>query len=169
MPNGWKKILTNWKLIQIYGINYKQKFQKDYYLEVVEYIYDHLKKPETIGKESEEKLKEKVGIPNFNYKTDIPFYDYYGIFGGIQKDSFNLKLYRNDKKYSNSMFVDIVLYMVDWYGSDEDDFVGVFNMNPRKKHNQICMNAFFLLQHKYGCHPFETLLIFHDYLEFNLN
>ena len=144
-------------------------FQKDYYLKVVEYIYDHLKKPETIGKESEEKLKEKVGIPNFNYITDIPFYDYYGIFGGIQKVSFNLKLYRNDKKYPNSMFVDIVLYMGDWYGSDEDDFVGVSNMNPRKKHNQICMNAFFLLQHKFGCHPFETLLIFHDYLEFKLD
>ncbi len=30
------------------------------------------------------------------------------------------------------------------------------------------MNAFFLLQHKYGCTPFKTQLYFRDYLEFNL-
>ncbi len=117
-------------------------FQKDYYLKsVVKYIFDHLKNPETLGKESEEELKKTIGIPTFNYKMDIPFYDYYGIFGNMQKVTLNLKLYRNDNKYPNKMFVDLVLTLGDWYGADEDDFVGysrifsidVPNLDPTKK------------------------------------
>ena len=72
--------------------------------------------------------------------------------------------------------------MEDWYGADEDDFIGnsnvkiwnlpsfeAPNLDFRRKHNQLCLNAFFLLQHKYGCSPFKTEVIFHDYLEFNLD
>ena len=83
-----------------------------------------------------------------------------------QKVIYDLSLYKPIKS-SNKVYIDIIITIQDWYGADEDDFIGNNSLYPQEKHNQLCLNAFFLLQHKFGCSPFITEVIFHDYLEFN--
>ena len=49
------------------------------------------------------------------------------------------------------------MYIQDWYGADWGDING---WSSKLKGNIYSLNAFFWLQHHYGCHPFETEIIY---------
>lgn len=49
------------------------------------------------------------------------------------------------------------MYIGDWYGADWGD---VNRWESKLKGNIYSLNAFFWLQDHYGCHPFETEIIY---------
>lgn len=66
----------------------------------------------------------------------------------------DLEIFQRDIYY----LADIKLTIQDWYGADFEDFFTSI------KSKFDCLNAFFVLQHKFGCKPFKTTIIYHDYV-----
>lgn len=166
LPQGYKLYYGEKSaLSENLHINYR--FQHDYYYQkIVKHIYSNLSDFDKL-----DKIADYAKCPNFSVKhpltenkaynlniaMDAKIYDYYGLFGGTQKVVFDIDIY----KYSKYYLVDLKLDITDWYGADFDDFFG-----DGFKAGVSCLNAFFWLQHHYGCSPFETGVLFHDYLLF---
>jgi hypothetical protein len=109
--------------------------------------------------------------------------------GGTQTVKVDLEITEIE---NNKYEVKTKMYIGDWYGSDWDainggnlsaflkeikfdwkeDFINPSGLIKRiktagKKHmglkgNVPALNAFFWLQHYYGCHPYETEIIYQD-------
>ena len=140
-------------------------FQKEYYIpNFIEFIYNNL---DNVGN-LDDILKNK-SLPNFSFVKpyvdlknlgivmDISSNDYYGLFGGTQRLLCDLVVYQKNNLY----LADIKLTIVDWYGSDLEDIC-----TSSLKSRVACLNAFFFLQHHFGYNPFQTQVIFHDYVLF---
>lgn len=125
--------------------------------------------------------------PNFSIISDIYSYDYYGLMGGTQTIKVDLEI---EEQFPNTYKVKTKMYIGDWYGADWGDINGGslqdfinqcdiywpspvesikrikdFGKNYFKKHikgDTPNLNAFFWLQHYYGCHPFESEIIYQD-------
>lgn len=91
--------------------------------------------------------------PNFSKVKEIFKYDYYGLMGGTQKVKVDLDIIKTSE---DTYIVKTRMYIGDWYGADEGDINGLTSL----KGNVGSLNAFFWLQHHYGCHPFETEIIY---------
>ncbi len=140
-------------------INYA--FQKEYYTKlIVPYLCKYL--------DSNHNLKNIANYAkcyNFSNKFDIATYSFYGLMGATQHVDFDFDVYKRiDGKYH---LVDLKITIQDWYGADKDDILSKregFSINKIEKANISCLNAFFWLQHHFGCSPFKTEITFHDYL-----
>lgn len=136
-----------------------------------------------------DKIENKVkAFPDFSIESDIYSYDYYGFMGGTQTIKIELEI---EEQFPNTFKVKTKMYIGDWYGADWGDInggdLGAFLkeigfewkdvINPgnlidkikksRKenlpiKGNVPSLNAFFWLQHYYGCHPYESEIIYQD-------
>lgn len=98
--------------------------------------------------------------PNFSNKSEIPFHDYYGLMGGTQTVKVNIDIVHWIKKDGEKVDfykIKTKMYIGDWYGADWGDVNG---WESKLKGNIYSLNAFFWLQHHYGCHPFETEIIY---------
>lgn len=96
---------------------------------------------------------KKASKPNFSKVKEIFKYDYYGLMGGTQKIKVDLDIMQTGE---HAYIVKTRMYIGDWYGADEGDINGLTSL----KGNVGSLNAFFWLQHHYGCHPFETEIIY---------
>lgn len=138
-------------------------FQEYYkrYLEVIKTILGNKElNIETMDGEAvarlfkDKKLSHKTtSKPNFSKIKEIFKYDYYGLMGGTQKVKVDLDIIQTSK---DAYIVKTRMYIGDWYGADEGDINGLTSL----KGNVGSLNAFFWLQHHYGCHPFETEIIY---------
>lgn len=139
-------------------------FQKEYYTaKIVPYIYKYINDFSQL-----DKIADVVKCYNFSNKADIPTYSFYGFMGGTQIVKFDYKIFKRfDGKY---YLVDLKMIIQDLYGADQDDFIthkeSISLLNPEKG-DISCLNAFFWLQHHFGCSPFKTEVVFHDYLILN--
>lgn len=168
-----------------------QEYFKNY-LEVIRYMLKEnsieLKNGDDIEYIFRDKLKSKI-TPNFSIISDIYSHDYYGFMGGTQTIKVDLEI---TEMGNNKYKVKTKMYIGDWYGADWDDINGgdlseffrEIKIDPIKdlsnpsdlirrikeakkrpfklKGNVASLNAFFWLQHYYGCHPYETEIIYQD-------
>jgi hypothetical protein len=98
--------------------------------------------------------------PNFSNKSEMVSYDYYGLMGATQtiKVELDITKWTKEKGMSVDFYkVKTKMYIGDWYGADWGDVNG---WESKLKGNVYSLNAFFWLQHHYGCHPFETEIIY---------
>ncbi|WP_303849371.1 hypothetical protein [Apibacter mensalis] len=114
---------------------------------------------------------------------------YYGLMGGTQTIKVDLEI---TEMGNNKYKVKTKMYIGDWYGADWDDinggdlseFLKEIKIDPikdlsnpsdlikriqraGKEHMRLngnvpSLNAFFWLQHYYGCYPYETEIIYED-------
>ena len=131
---------------------FRQYFKN--YLEVIKYM---LKEKSIQDKDGEELIKifndkDFDSRPNFSKIVDILKYDFYGLMGGTQTIKVDLEITEIE---SNKYKIKTEMYIGDWYGADWDDLngKGVKEFAPSLK-------AFFMLQHYYGCQPFETEIFY---------
>lgn len=131
---------------------FRQYFKN--YLEVIKYM---LKEKSIQDKDGEELIKifndkDFDSRPNFSKIVDILKYDFYGLMGGTQTIKVDLEITEIE---SNNYKIKTEMYIGDWYGADWDDLngKGVKEFAPSLK-------AFFMLQHYYGCQPFETEIFY---------
>ena len=123
---------------------------------------------EDIEQEFEDKYIEKYySRPNFSNKSEIYSYDYYGFMGGTQKIISDIEIVQyihEDCRKVDYYKVKTKMYIQDWYGADWGDING---WESKLKGNIYSLNAFFWLQHHYGCQPFETEIIYEseDYIK----
>ncbi|MCD8032312.1 MAG: hypothetical protein LUF85_16185 [Bacteroides sp.] len=136
-------------------------FQEYYkkYLEILKEIIKNEKlELETIDGEKiidifENKYDTRASArPNFSRISEIIPYDYYGLMGGTQKIRIDLDVIQTDEF---TYVMKTRMYIGDWYGADKDDINGM-----TLKGAVDSLSAFFWLQHHYGCHPFETEIIY---------
>ncbi|MBL4746283.1 MAG: hypothetical protein JKY08_07930 [Flavobacteriaceae bacterium] len=132
------------------------------YLEVMGYFIER----ETIEAVDENIImevfdkKKHNSKPSFSNKLEIISYDYYGFMGGVQTIKVDIEIMHWTKKNGVAVDYNIIktkMYIGDWYGADWGDING---WNSKLKGNVYSLNAFFWLQHHYGCHPFETEIIY---------
>jgi hypothetical protein len=170
------------------NLHYNIVFQRFFYKKIVDYIYNNINnktalinifkdiKLPNFGLTYIPKLKTELSQDISNIKNidlqqflidlkkgaDILYYDYYGLMGGTQKLVLDLDIYKRVTKglYGSYYVADIKLTIQDWYGADFEDFFTSI------KSKFDCLNAFFVLQHKFGYKPFKTSIIFHDYILF---
>lgn len=146
-------------------------FQKEYYTKLVlPFLYKNIENFVEL-----DKMANKIKQYNFSNVSDIITYSFYGLMGGTQVVKFAPTIYkRHDGAY---YLVDLFITISDWYGADKDDIITKreyiqwqSNMSELKKNIEkadiSCLNAFFWLQHHFGCSPFKTEIVFHDYLLF---
>ncbi len=166
-------------------------FQKFFYKSIVDYIYNNINNKTALSNIFKDtvlpnfglsyipKLKNELSQDISNIKNidlqqviidlkkgaDILYYDYYGLMGGTQRLELDLDIYKRVTKGVDGFYyvADITLSIQDWYGADFEDFFTSI------KSKFDCLNAFFVLQHKFGCKPFKTTIIYHDYVLFKKN
>ncbi|WP_295811466.1 hypothetical protein [uncultured Apibacter sp.] len=169
---------------------YFQEYFKNY-LEVIKILLKEKTIKEKDGKEIADIFIKQLNLndfkPNFSIISDIYSYDYYGFMGGTQTIKVDLEI---EEQFPNTYKVKTKMYIGDWYGADWGDINGGslqdfisqceidwsnpveslkrikdFGKNYFKKHikgDTPSLNAFFWLQHYYGCHPFESEIIYQD-------
>lgn len=129
---------------------YFQQYFKNY-LEVIKYML----KEKTIQTKDREEIiqifRDNIHFeytPDFSIEKDILTYDFYGIMGGTQTVKVDLEI---EEQFPGTYKVKTEMYIGDWYGADWDDLNGT----GMKKY-AVSLKAFFVLQHYFGCRPFET-------------
>lgn len=96
---------------------------------------------------------DEMPNPNFSILSEIRNFDYYGLMGGTQQIEVELEIYRmNTVNY----LVNTKMFIRDTYCADKDDIKGIAN----KKILTQSLPAFYVLQNCFGCHPFETEIIY---------
>jgi hypothetical protein len=107
-------------------------------------------------------------FPNFSNITEIASHDYYGLMGGTQIIKVELTVEHwtlENGKAVNFYKIYTKMHIGDWYGADWGDING---WESKLKGNVYSLNAFFWLQHHYGCHPFETEIIYESENKINI-
>jgi hypothetical protein len=167
-----------------------QQYFKNY-LEVIKILLKERTITQKDGKEIANIFVKILNLsdfkPNFSIISDIYSYDYYGFMGGTQTIKVEIEI---EEKEAGKYWVETKMYIGDWYGADWQDINGgslqdfikqidIDWSNPLEslkkikdlgkkyfkehiKGNTPSLNAFFWLQHYYGCHPFETEIIYKD-------
>lgn len=107
----------------------------------------------TIKDDAFEKLFTGPWIPNFSVPTEISSYDYYGLMGGAQQIEVELEIFRMDVC---NYLVNTKMFIRDMYSTDNEDINGIGNI----KASTQSLPAFYVLQNCFGCHPFETEIIY---------
>lgn len=147
---------------QAKGLNDLASFQEYFnnYLNAIEQL---INMGEIVTAKAEniiEAFGEGAPYPNFSNISEIASHDYYGFMGGTQRIKVELIIEHwtlEDRKAVDFYKVYTKMYIGDWYGADWGDVNG---STSKLKGNVYSLNAFFWLQHHYGCHPFETEIIY---------
>jgi len=135
-----------------------KKFQ-EYFQEYLRYLGRFISK-RSLDTLTNEKLNEDMKLINFSNKSEIPFYDFFGLMGGTQKAKVEFEV--NQISF-NQYEVKTRMYIKDWYGADWDDIKTDWNWKNKgnvKVYDISGLWAFFMLQHYHGCEPFETEIIY---------
>lgn len=181
----------NSKLSQkLHSYPYFQEYFKSY-LEVIKYMLKEKSIETKDGDEIRNIFLNELNFsefrPNFSIISDIYSYDYYGLMGGTQTIKVDLEI---EEQFPKTYKVKTKMYIGDWYGADWGDINGGslqdfinqcdidwpspvesikrikdFGKNYFKKHfkgDTPNLNAFFWLQHYYGCHPFKSEITYQD-------